>query len=118
MSDGTTNDDEKLVKHVSRAIETGEPASAKLRTDERVLARISDGIYREPASALRELVANAYDADATRVTIETDVPRFETLTVHDNGHGMTKEALVHLINHIGGSSKRRARGQAGQPIHR
>ena len=43
------------------------PFETELRTDERVIARVTDGIYRQPGSAIRELVSNAYDADATRV---------------------------------------------------
>src|SRR5262245_18560411 len=78
----------------------------RLQTDERVLARITDGIYREPASALRELVFNAYDADATQVRISTDAPRFSKIVVIDDGDGMTYDVLDHLIHHIGGSAKR------------
>lgn len=77
-----------------------------LRTDERVIARVTDGIYRQPGSALRELISNAYDADATSVVIKTDAPRFERISVEDNGHGMAPEALAHLLLHIGGSAKR------------
>lgn len=77
-----------------------------LKTDERVIARVTDGIYRQPGSALRELISNAYDADATRVVVSTDAPRFERISVEDNGHGMAPEALAHLLLHIGGSAKR------------
>jgi hypothetical protein len=77
-----------------------------LRTDERVIARVTDGIYRQPASALRELISNAYDADATLVAINTDRPRFDRISIEDNGHGMSPEALAHLLLHIGGSAKR------------
>ncbi|HEX7808582.1 MAG TPA: ATP-binding protein, partial [Thermoanaerobaculia bacterium] len=84
----------------------------KLHTDERVIARVTDGIYRQPASALRELISNAYDADATQVVINTDRPRFERISVHDNGHGMTPETLAHLLFHIGGSAKRSDKGQS------
>jgi len=81
-----------------------------LRTDERVIARVTDGIYRQPGSAIRELISNAYDADATRVVINTDAPRFERISVEDNGHGMGPEALAHLLLHIGGSAKRSEAG--------
>lgn len=91
---------------------TGKPAEAVLKTDDRVLARITDGIYRQPSSALRELISNAYDADATEVYIETDAPRFSQIEVRDNGLGMDEEALSRLIHHIGGSSKRTTRGKA------
>jgi hypothetical protein len=83
-----------------------------LRTDERVIARVTDGIYRQPGSALRELISNAYDADATRVIIKTDAPRFERITVEDDGHGMKLEALAHLLFHIGGSAKRSEVGKS------
>lgn len=80
--------------------------STSLQTSERVIARVTDGIYRQPGSALRELVSNAFDADATRVVIKTDAPRFERISVEDNGHGMTPEILAHLLFNIGGSAKR------------
>ena len=86
------------------------PVNTVLRTDERVLARVTDGIYRQPGSAIRELVSNAYDADAKQVVIKTDRPRFQTLTVEDDGMGMTPAALAHLLHHIGGSAKRSREG--------
>lgn len=86
------------------------PITHTLETSERVLKRITDGIYRQPSSALRELISNAYDADATTVVIETDRPRFESIIVRDNGNGFTEEALASLICNIGGSPKRTADG--------
>ncbi|MCU1119749.1 ATP-binding protein [Stenotrophomonas maltophilia] len=91
---------------------TGEAAVTRLQTDERVLARVTDGIYRLPSAALRELISNAYDADATSVFIDTDAPRFSTIRISDNGNGMDEVALSRLIHHIGGSSKRTAEGQS------
>jgi hypothetical protein len=81
-----------------------------LATSERVLKRVTDGIYRQPSSALRELISNAYDADATLVEIQTDPPRFNQIIVHDNGNGLTANALSYLIHSIGGSSKRTSNG--------
>ena len=89
---------------------SGSPVNTALRTDERVLARVTDGIYRQPGSAIRELVSNAYDADAKQVVIKTDRPRFRTLSVEDDGMGMTPAALAHLLHHIGGSAKRSREG--------
>jgi len=82
----------------------------KLKTSERVLKRITDGIYREPSSALRELIANAYDADATKVIIQTDPPRFNEIRIHDDGNGFSPKALANLIFNIGGSAKRTLKG--------
>ena len=86
------------------------PVKTVLLTDERVLARVTDGVYRQPGSAIRELVSNAYDADARRVVIKTDRPRFRTLSVEDDGMGITSSALAHLLHHIGGSAKRSGEG--------
>ncbi|UVM74014.1 ATP-binding protein [Pseudomonas alvandae] len=99
---------------LDNALVTGDTVTARLMTDERVFARITDGIYRDPASALRELIANAYDADATEVRVETDYPRFNKISVRDNGKGLTKETLAHVICHIGGSLKRTKEGQKHQ----
>ena len=85
--------------------------SIRLQTDERVIARITDGIYRQPGSALRELIVNAYDADAKKVVIKTDAPRFGRISVEDDGHGMTPEAVANLVLHIGGSAKRNEEGR-------
>src|SRR5260370_19957855 len=100
----------RIAKGIPRTLETGKPLKAPLKTDERVLARITEGIYRQPASALRELIANAYDADAKAVSVTTDAPRFTVIKISDDGIGMTPEALANLVLHIGGSAKRTQRG--------
>ncbi len=85
--------------------------STTLKTDDRVIARVTDGIYRQPGSSLRELIINAYDADATQVVVKTDAPRFGRIEVSDNGLGMSPEVLAHLLFHIGGSAKRHEEGR-------
>ena len=102
----------QLAEQIRATAKTREPVEAVLKTDKRVLARITDGIYRQPSSALRELISNAYDADASEVVILTDAPRFSTITVRDNGLGLSPESLQHLIEHIGGSAKRTKEGAA------
>lgn len=89
----------------------GESTTADLDVDDRVIARVTDGIYRQPSSALRELVSNAYDADASLVIIQTDAPRFDRIVLRDDGNGMTPDTLAYLISHIGGSSKRTNKGK-------
>ncbi|GAB3953260.1 ATP-binding protein [Kribbella albertanoniae] len=111
MAEGHEVADSKLVapslaKQIRGSQGGHQVVQAKLTTDEKVLARVTDGIYREPASALRELVSNAYDADASEVVIQTDRPRFSSITVSDDGNGMSPEVVAHLIEHIGGSAKR------------
>lgn len=99
-----------IAKEIRATEKTHEPVETSLATDERVLARITDGIYRRPDSALRELISNAYDADATEVVILTDAPRFSQISIRDDGLGLTPEVLEHLVKHIGGSAKREEEG--------
>lgn len=103
---GQLAEEQELVTSIRNSDSSDKVVQTTLKTDERVIARVTDGIYRQPGSSLRELISNAYDADATQVVIKTDAPRFARILVEDNGHGMTPEALVHLLLHIGGSAKR------------
>jgi Histidine kinase-, DNA gyrase B-, and HSP90-like ATPase len=89
----------------------GHVVRTTLKTSDRVIARVTDGIYRQPASALRELISNAWDADANNVTVLTDAPRFSRIYVRDDGAGMSYETLSRLVHSIGGSAKRREEGQ-------
>ena len=72
--------------------------------------RITLGLYREPASAIRELISNAYDADATTVTIDMNAPLFDRIVVKDDGNGMSAEVVDYLVHHVGGSLKRTQQG--------
>jgi len=101
----------ELLADLEKKKGTKEVTVTQLRTNEKVIARITDGIYRQPSSALRELLANAYDADATTVFIDTDVPRFSRIVIRDDGIGIGLETLAHIIQNIGGSAKRTEKGK-------
>lgn len=100
----------ELALEIQQAKPGEKPISTSLRTSERVIRRVTDGIYREPWAALRELISNAYDADASTVSITTDAPRFKRLTITDDGNGFTAEALASMCSNIGGSQKRTSNG--------
>ena len=74
---------------------------------EKALAHLSRGLYRSPGSALRELVSNAWDANATRVTINTNYPLFMQLTIKDNGDGFDRESFQRLMEGGVGNSEKR-----------
>ena len=71
----------------------------------RILRHISRGIYRTPAGALKELVSNAYDAGAQKVTINTGYPTFKEMIVTDNGKGILLNEFIEIIQNIGLSGK-------------
>ena len=57
----------------------------------KILDQLGFQIYQSPVASLAELVANAWDADATKVDIRLPDTLGEesTIVVEDNGHGMT-----------------------------
>ncbi len=71
----------KLADRIRTAAESGDIVQTELSTSQRIIARVTDGIYREPWAAFRELIANAYDADASRVVISSGAPDFKQITV-------------------------------------
>ena len=78
-----------------------------IEVSSKIVGHISAGIYRSPAGALKELVSNAFDADATRVAITTNWPSFDIITCRDNGSGMTRETFERIMQKgIGDSTKR------------
>lgn len=79
----------------------------KIKVSDKALGHLSRGLYRSPASAIRELVSNAWDANATVVHISTNYPNFHQLSIEDNGDGFTEEQFVKLMSGgIGNSGKR------------
>lgn len=92
-------------------------------------------LYDKVSAVLAELIANAYDADATEVTIT--VPAFGRylaskaneavqdhgfhITVEDNGHGMTYDEVMEFYLKVGPDRRKRPVGGAtsrekGRPV--
>lgn len=92
-------------------------ASEPINVAASIIADVSAGIYRTPAGALKELISNAFDADATSVRVTTGWPHFKTFTCTDDGSGMTEEEFRGVMGHIGGSDKR-DRGQLSPKYNR
>src|SRR5229473_3102502 len=73
----------------------------------KVFGHLSQGLYRTPAGAIKELISNSFDADAKLVRIHTGFPRFETFSCEDDGSGMSEPEFRRLMNRgIGSSFKR------------
>lgn len=70
---------------------------AKIRPRARIIRTIGDQLISGPEAAIIELVKNAYDADATSVsiTVHAGSPDGQAyITVVDDGHGMSAEDVV------------------------
>ncbi|HVU24559.1 MAG TPA: ATP-binding protein [Opitutus sp.] len=72
----------------------------------KVIGHISQGMYRTPAGAIKELISNAYDAGATYAKIHTGFPTFSEFTCEDDGAGISVKEFERLMNGgIGASLK-------------
>jgi hypothetical protein len=67
--------------------------SAPFAFADRFLADHAGQIITEPRTAVLELIANAYDAGATKITIQWPTEKGEDFSILDDGTGMTKEEL-------------------------
>jgi hypothetical protein len=84
----------------------------KIKVHEKALAHLSRGLYRSPASAIRELVSNAWDANATVIHIDTNYPNFLQLTIQDNGEGFTRQEFDNLMSGGIGNSEKRVKSKS------
>lgn len=63
--------------------------------DAGLLFQLGERLVARPSIALAELIKNAYDADATRVTVRLENVTTESgaILISDNGTGMTFEQV-------------------------
>lgn len=81
---------------------SGNPQKIKITVDKSHLFTLGEKMYRESVEFIRELVSNAYDADATEVFVMIGDGE---ITVEDNGSGMNERGLDQFFT-IGSEEKR------------
>jgi signal transduction histidine kinase len=77
-----------------------------------MLLLLGDQLIRDAGLAVFELVKNAYDADATKCTItlnDVDDSDTATVTIEDNGCGMTYDTVMHVWLEPGTDYRAKAR---------
>ena len=65
-------------------------------------------VINRPASAVKELVENALDAGATRITVRLVAAGRRMIEVADNGHGMSEQDAVLAVERHATSKIRKA----------
>jgi hypothetical protein len=81
------------------------PTEEPIRVASRVLIHIGAGIYSTPGNALKELISNSFDADATEVYMDTNPPLCDRVTCSDNGSGIETQAFKKIMQSIGETQK-------------
>lgn len=71
-----------------------------LSIDLNVLNHLGLGLYSSTPAVLTEIIANAYDAEATEVKINLDKDN-DIITIIDNGHGMSAEDISDKFLKVG-----------------
>lgn len=90
-----------------------------LTVDKRIVRLLSASTYENFPDAIREMVSNAYDADATEVRITVDI-RKDFIEVKDNGNGMSPDEFDLFLRIAGQKQDKRrvssvfSRRQIGQ----
>ena len=70
-----------------------------------LIPHLSEGAYTTFAKAVKELVINAFDADASEVHLDFDKD-FTTLTISDDGDGISSEKFKTEFIRVAGSKRR------------
>ena len=98
---------------------TPPPGWKTLKLSAKVFGHISQGLYRTPAGAIKELISNAFDADARHVKIHTDFPKFSTFSCEDDGDGISVDEFEQMMDRgFGTSTKRSETGQVSKRLRR
>ncbi|HEX8331606.1 MAG TPA: ATP-binding protein [Segetibacter sp.] len=91
--------------------------SGEIKVHSQIINDLSSGIYSSPASCIKELINNSYDADASLVTIRMK-PVEDTITIMDDGDGMNAIDFSENFAWISKSNKRNlgSVSQKGRPL--
>jgi len=76
-----------------------------IRVNEKILLHLGAGSYPSVAGVIKELVNNAFDADAEQVIISIGYSNFDEIRVFDTGVGMSLERFKMALVSIGNSMK-------------
>jgi Histidine kinase-, DNA gyrase B-, and HSP90-like ATPase len=102
------------------ALEGNESFEGEIVVSSQIVDALSSGLYESPAACLKELVNNAYDADAQKVDVFVK-PDADEVVIADDGTGMNREEFERHFKRIseshkrdGGSTTRRKRLKIGK----
>lgn len=99
--------DNNLILKLSSEIAKLDDSQVRFSVDAGIINRLGKELVGKHETAVSELVKNAFDADATEVNLvfENAWNAGGTLTIEDNGTGMTKGQLINGFMRLSSSDK-------------
>jgi len=97
-------------------LDIGVNQRGNIKVHTQIINDLSSGIYSSPASCIKELINNSYDADAEEVVIRVK-PIEDSITIIDNGNGMNAVDFDDNFAWISKSNKRND-GQVSKRLKR
>ncbi len=99
--------DNNLILALSSEIAKLDDSQVRFSVDAGIINRLGKELVGKHETAVSELVKNAFDADATEVNLvfENAWNVGGTLTIEDNGTGMTKDQLINGFMRLSSSDK-------------
>jgi signal transduction histidine kinase len=96
-----------ILLELSNQIAALDESHVRFSVDAGIINRLGEELVAKGETAVAELVKNAYDADATEVSLffENNSTTGGTLNIEDNGLGMTREELVEGFMRIASAKK-------------
>ena len=79
--------------------------TGEIKVASRIVDHLSSGIYKSPAACLKELINNAYDADALNVHVSVK-PDADRIIVEDDGTGISRAEFQAHFDRVAKSHKR------------
>lgn len=86
-----------------------------ITVDKRIVKILSEQTYENFPNAIKELITNSYDADATRVDLVLNLEE-ERLIIEDNGWGMTDDEFNFYLRIAGKRREKADRNSSGRFI--
>ncbi len=87
----------------------------QISVDKRIVKILSQSTYENFPSALKEIITNSYDADASSVTIDVNLDSQEVV-IEDNGKGMTEAEFDFLVKIAGKTREKGAKTRSGRLV--
>lgn len=99
--------DSSVLLKLSNEISKLDTDQIRFSVDAGIINRLGKELVGKHETAVSELVKNAYDADATEVTLtfENALQPGGTLYIKDNGQGMTRDQLINGFMRLSSSQK-------------